>query len=1204
MASSPRMPPTRRSPLGRVLRVLRIAATVVGVVLLLVVSAVAAVLLHLGAGGTRALAVREVNGILEPMFKGRIVIERVGGLGLFGISGTDVTIRDPTGAPVIVAHGVRASVATLVAARSALFGHTTPLLIHLGAVEVDQLEVVLDEGPQGQLRLVDAFASNGPPSPPDPHARGVRVEFPSIVLHHGRAHRTGDDGTPIDVALDDLAGGLVVSPEALEGDVRHLTVVARRIANGADVSGSLEGQVRSPSDPNAKLEGHVAWKGLVGGAIDHTLTAQMHDERIDAVLDAPSANPEAIRALWADSAIARPAEVHAEAHGKLSDIAFSLHAKTGDDMFDAHGKGAIGDDKKVDLQFEARSIDVHDVVASGPISKVSATGEVHAVAAKDGALDGNAAIHFLGGPVAGQEAPPAMITAHGAQSAGGVMTAQGRVVIEDAAMPTELTAEIAPRKGAPRIDFDLRSDVADLDRVVVVQHRARGAAHLKAHGWVDLKFQKIDADANLAASNVVAGPARVGQATLDAHADGALTAPNVTATLRSSDVTAAGKHFTRADVRATGTATALHVEAEVRGEDVPNANASVDLSFRSGISLRHLRAALARAGEHALVTASRVDVVSGDTRVERLRVEGLGRPLDASLSMSGSTLHVQATSDGVDLARVGRIAHLEKQLKAGTLSVDSDVDVRRDAGRGHVRIDLSGGSVAGVDGATVDIAAQLDGRKVAGKVHGDLGAIGAVDIDAPSVTFGGGGAILRTSWRQIWGAIDVDGHVDLAQATKLLEPGSAPYNEASGTVALEAHVRRDGASDMTPDAQVSIHTDNLVFAPKTGRHRDIDGVVVLTPPPPWRIVGIDFDVDASMEGKTGGLKLTARGRDKRGEIADVTVGSNRFPYADAFNHSERLVADLLGTPVDVHFVVPERGLGTMPDILKQSYATGKIAGDVKLQGALNAPTVDVALTLKNSHFEHESVNETIDFVAAAHYDGAAGTLTLQGKSGGEQRVNLQSQFQAPIAPLLRGDGAPPWKASARMHFRAFPLEAIAMLNDKLVSGGDQRRPQSRRSARGRARRRRPLRRPPSSRQHQVQVGPDRRQGRRTGCRRQAPHRTGQRVRRSPRRRRRGVGQGDRSGPRAGQAPRRLALVQALPDRRARPARRGNARRRRRAPRRRHEAAARPDDPPRHAFGPESLCRTGASRRWRAAASSTTSPRTSSSRPTGRSRSTS
>jgi translocation and assembly module TamB len=1035
MTLSQQPPTARRSALRRAARILRIVATVIAVFFLFVVSAVVAVLLGFHAAGIRSLAVREVNALLRPSFKGQIVIERVGGLGLFGLSGTDVTVVDPTGAPVIIVRGVRASVATLMAVRSALFEHKTSLLVHLPSVEVDRLEVVLDEDPQGQLRVVDAFAPNGPPAPPDPHARGLRLEFASVVLHHGWVHRTKDNGTPIDVALDHLDATFTVAPEALEADIRHLGLVARRIATGADVSGWLEGHVRSSTGPNAKLAARVAWKGQVGGGIGHSLTARMEDDRLDAVLDVPSVDPAGIRALWADSALAKPASVHAEVHGKLSDIHFALHAKTGDDTFDANGRAAIGDDKKIDLRFDARGIDVHDVLASGPVSNVNARGEINAFVAKDGALTGEATNHFLGGPVAGQETPPATITARGSRRADGVVMAQARVAIEDAAMPTELTATVGPRKGAPRIDFKLRSDVADLDRVVVVHHRAQGAVHLTAHGWVDLQFQKVDAHAEINVSNAVAGAARVGQAKLEAHAEGALTAPNLHATLRSHDVTAAGKHFTRAVFRASGMATEPHIEAMVRGEDLPNTDARVDLSFRNGISLRHVHAELARAGEHATVTASRVDVVSDETHVDKLRVEGLGQPMEASFSVSGSALHARATSDGMDLGRIGRIAHLEKQLKAGTLTIDSEVDVGRGAGRGHARVGLTGGAFASVESANVDIAVQLDERKVSGKVHADLGAVGKADVDFPSVTFGGERPLLSTSWRQIWGTLDGGGHVDLAKATALLQPGAAPFNEVRGTLVLKAHVHRDDLNDVTPDAQLSAHTENFIFAPATGRHRDIDGVLVLTPPAPWRVVGIDFDVDAAMDGKTGGLRLLARGRDKKGEIADVTILSDRFPVADVFNHSERLTGDMGQTPVDVHLVIPERSLDTMPDILKQSLVTGKLTGDVKLEGALTAPKVDVAMTLKDSHFEHESVDQTIDFVAAVHYDRGSGTLTLQGKSGGKERLNVQSQFDAWIAPLLRGDDPLPWKASARAHFDAFPLEALALLNDKLVSGG-------------------------------------------------------------------------------------------------------------------------------------------------------------------------
>ena len=171
----------------------------VGTILLFVIALVTGVILHVGTPAARRVAVRQVNALLAPSFKGTIRIDSLGGLGLWGISGGNVTIDDPTGQPVIVARGARVRLGTWTAFRSALFDKSGPLDIVLANVVVDSVDVRLDTDPQGNLYLVDAFASPKPPSPPDPNARGLRLEIPHITLTHGWAHGQMAGAPPLDV---------------------------------------------------------------------------------------------------------------------------------------------------------------------------------------------------------------------------------------------------------------------------------------------------------------------------------------------------------------------------------------------------------------------------------------------------------------------------------------------------------------------------------------------------------------------------------------------------------------------------------------------------------------------------------------------------------------------------------------------------------------------------------------------------------------------------------------------------------------------------------------------------------------------------------------------------------------------------------------------------------------------------------------------
>src|SRR5580698_3552386 len=120
------------------LRALRFAGlglcALVGVVFLAVGSA----LLYVESAPGRRLVAAQVNQVLRPSFQGRIEIESTQDLGIFGVSGANATIFDPSGRPVLTVRGARVRIAPWALARSALFGKNA-LTISLLDVSIEDL---------------------------------------------------------------------------------------------------------------------------------------------------------------------------------------------------------------------------------------------------------------------------------------------------------------------------------------------------------------------------------------------------------------------------------------------------------------------------------------------------------------------------------------------------------------------------------------------------------------------------------------------------------------------------------------------------------------------------------------------------------------------------------------------------------------------------------------------------------------------------------------------------------------------------------------------------------------------------------------------------------------------------------------------------------------------------------------------------------
>jgi translocation and assembly module TamB len=1011
-------------------RILRLVARSTAVVLIFVASAVLGAIVHLDTPRVRLWSAHFVNAILAPLFQGQIHIDRIGALGPFGISNTDATINDATGRPVIVARGVRSSIRTLALVRSALLARGAPLTIDLFDVSIDQGDVRLDTDAQGRLDLVRTFDPRTSSPSSSATDRGVRLVIRGIALGHVRAHGQIAGAPALDVDANDVAGAFAYSPDAIEGDVVRASIAAHRIANGADVVGSLRGHIRGPSDPKAKLTGHIDWQGLVGG-IAHSVRATIDGDQVDATIEAPHIDPSALRSIWVASPLDRPAAFRIESHGTLPDVHFDANAALGDAGLHAAGLLFVGADRHARVSFESHGIDIRDLFGSGPASRLGMNGDLTAAVQADGAITADATLR-IGGSVGSHEIPAASIRTTVRHPDTSPLTGRADVVIDEPSAPTRLHVTVGS-KGLPTLDFALTSDAVDLDRVPQLHRAAQGSAHVRVDGSLDLGRMTVDARVQARAAHVARGSTRADRISLEARVHGVVADPQFDVTLHGEGLVVAGERLSVGDVRAVGRPTACHVVASVHGPDVPAAEARFDAGLDRGLSLTAIDVALARSGERAVVTANRVRVDAEGIRVEDARIQGLGAPMTATFAMSPATVRLQASTAGIDLARAGRLVHVESPIEAGTLAFDADVDVRRSGGaRGRATLTVSGASIGSVRNGGAALEVQFAGRTIAGKAHADVPGVGSLGIDGPKIEIAGTAPLSIASWRQAYGSIGIDAHVDLTKAAAILPAETAWLGQARGDVVLRAHGRRDPAS--TPEIGISVMTHDFAYAPRTPTSRQIDGVLVVESPP-WHIEGVDFDVDGSVDAQTGRIEVVTRIHDHQGNLTEVHAASPNFPVEDLFKNTDRLASDLRQTAFDVHVAVPERGLGDLPDLIKQDFVDGTLKADLRMKGTVLDPEVAIAATLGNSHFSSEQTSATpIDFDIAAHYDGRHATASVKARANGRPMLDFEGQGDSAMGSWLDRTGSPAWKASARAHFSDFPLETIPALDDRLVSG--------------------------------------------------------------------------------------------------------------------------------------------------------------------------
>jgi translocation and assembly module TamB len=724
-----------------------------------------------------------------------------------------------------------------------------------------------------------------------------------------------------------------------------------------------------------------------------------------------------------------PASLHAEVHGRLPHVDFGVHAGLGRGSLDVNGKANVSDKKMVVARFHAKQLDARDFDGSLPASVLGLLGEVNAEMDPGGALSGRVDARFPGGSVEGNDVPPAAATGSVSRTAAGDLTAHAAVTVEATYAPTTINVAVRPSGKAMKVDVDLRSDVPEIDAVPFLQHAVQGAMHVEAKASVDTASMSLDADVQAEARHIAQGSNELRFASIDAKATGPAGNPQVHAVVRSEGLVVSGRHLTSARLTVLGSARTPHVAAAIRASDLPDVDADLDLALQGGLAVHGVRVGLTGEGEHAVVTAKNVGFADGTIRADGVRVEGLGSPVDANVVYAAGSTRVKASTLGVSLERIGHLAHMEKSIRGGMLALDADVQSRGSAWDGRAKVDLKDAAVDQLEDFSAHVEMVVDGRRVIGKIHANDASIGSIDVDIPKLDIGGGA--LATAWRRTSGQFDVDVRGDLARLSAVLPPDTLPFSEAKGRVALKAHFERDSAFDMTPDLNVALSTDRLTLAGRIDQTRDIPGTRIVLAP--WRLEGLDFHSKTEIDGRSGKLVFDTEVRDKRGELADLQVITKAFPYADVFAASNRLIDDLKRMPVDVQLSIPERGLGSMPDILTQTYLTGRIKGTLTFRGTLLSPTVDLDAALGHSRLVRGAREEYIDFAMAAHYDGARATSTIKAKSGDKELLDVEAQVDAAMASVLEGK-AGPWKAGMKAHFDGFPLEAIPVLDDRLISG--------------------------------------------------------------------------------------------------------------------------------------------------------------------------
>jgi translocation and assembly module TamB len=1006
--------------------------------LLFAISLLGGVVLHLDLRVARRFAVVELNGILGRQFKGRVTIDRLAHLSLFGVSGVDATVTAADGTRVAAGKNIAGRVSPVKIIKSALFGRGD-VVIGFNRVSIDAVDIDVDAGVDGSLKLVKAFDPATPATPSPPGSRGVAVDLERVTVKHAWAHGTMGGAPPIDADVDALECSFLLTSAAMTLDVRRLTLSARGLPNVGSASVAVEGHLAMPSPSGAPMAVRAKLAGDVG-AIPLTARVSMDGNVLDAVLDLPEVSAAKVRASVAQAPVYESVSAHAEAHGDLANLGVAVGARLGQgtvtlDGF-LHAKGPLGGSAVV----VASHIDARTFHEGGPASDVSVRVEARAETRADGLVVADASVDMPEGTAAGQLVPHAglrlSLTERPATGAAPrAIGAHLEGVISEPGAPVAVTVDSTTRDGASRVTFGAKATIQRMSEVKRLGEVGSGSAGLTVTGHAELgERNSFDAELVASAHGVDRPGTRIENVHVSARAHGTTASPEIAALIVATGLTVPGYRFSRAELKLAGTLQKGRVAVSAAGDGSPDVAISGIVSLTPPLTVSALAVGLKRQTEAVTIGVNSLRLSGPVIEASGIVVKGAGEPLVASFRAAPGAIWLNASSHGLDLGKLAYVAGQERKV-GGTVALDVDVDARHSHGRGKVRLDLSNGEWSSLHGADAHVALTIDGRHLTGQLRAGVGGAGSLNLSDIDVHVGSLRPLEATSWRDVWGKLTVAANVDMARAAALTPAGSLHVADVAGRITVAGSIERDSPSSATPEVHLSLVTVGLAATGESTPPTRAPGGPLMVGPATWALHGIDARAGLIVQGVDGVGELDLRLVDEQGALIGVDLKTDPLPIEELLDGHADIVALMEGLRVSVLVDVPERELGSLPLWIRPDGVRGRVAATLTMKGTALNPVVDLALTTRQLVVAAASSAPPMDSALKGHYDGTNARVNVSVKTAESALLSAEVSVHARAKDILLARGVPQdWAGGATTRLARFPLGAGGALSDNQVKG--------------------------------------------------------------------------------------------------------------------------------------------------------------------------
>lgn len=1033
------------APTSRLRRWTRRLAKVLLFCLLGVTLLVGLVLLSVNLPPVSGFITGKVNAALEPMFKGRLVLHRLGSIDFGGILGAEVEVYDPEGRSVLYARDLDVRLFWPAVVWDAVVTRPDPLVIPFERIALDSIDVtVIDDG-AGTPTLALAFEPKEPPQ--EESSGGTELRIEDLVVETTRVRGSLESFGPIDADLTRLDLSLKNGPSGTHVVLEHLELALRQLPQVDTLTGRLTADITLPAaappapapgaDEPADAEQETTVYALTPaparrivaelvGAVAGSpaeLDVRMLGEQLEATFEATSLSPATVNKLVPALSPASPAALSAKVDGEFGDLGFEALLRQGEARVNARGRVKMGDERSVvTARVDTSDVDLSELMRDSVATRLNIGADAQLSFGEAGG-EGTYEIQSTSSRVGVERLPGVTVDGKVRLPTNQPISATGSVEIAEEGAPTHIEYDVRSGDAGVLAKLSSKTRVSRPPRVrELLGLMATGAVETRA--TFDSAADQLDAEVTVRLSDIRHPALKARELHASALARGSATAPALELLANLTGVTASERTWTRVRLSAKGTAEQVAVSARAWGDKPDLVELSAMVFPSSEEMVRSPEVRVTDATGDLLIRAAGVTLAGESVEVKRLTLEGPGRA-EVSLSYGPGLERLDLRTEQLDSAALLEILGIETPLRGGKLDLSAQFQNGRQPS-GKVVLDIGDLTLGELSGGKVSADLVLEGGELSGDAGIELARGAKTSLTIESLRPPRGPLTAR-ALESVTGGVSLQGEIDLSQLQPLLPLGG--IERAAGHVRFDVQVRRPPNGEL-PEWRAHLETRKLIIVEERPDLEQTKGPEQARASSPFTLRGMDLELDAALANQAANVKV--RVFDEEGTLLESGAEWKGIAgRADLMNAR----AALLSAPWTAFAHVPRRALQGLPPLVRPNDIQGTLQASITAEGTLADPRLDLRARIEQFGPGLERKQKRgLDLELGGQYAKTGGGVQLRGHDRKVAVVDVSSHWTGDAMALGEAGEKSPVRAELGIELADFPLELIPLLEAQHISG--------------------------------------------------------------------------------------------------------------------------------------------------------------------------